>query len=69
MPAKTQNPLIYPISTKFRKDTYQRLLKVSKNPKLYFGMSSVPVAEVIRLAVEEKLDILEAQAKAKVRMP
>lgn len=68
MATNNTEPLDCPVSTKFTRSTFKQLTKISKNSKRYFGMSSVPVAEIVRVAVEEKLASLEAQAAQKQTM-
>lgn len=66
MTANNKSPLVCPVTTKFTTQSFKRLQKVSSNPKKYFGMGSVPIAEIVRVAVDEKLDALEAEANQKV---
>ena len=56
------------VSTKFTRDTFARLQKLSKESRLYFD-GLCPVAEIVRVAVEEKIQAVEMQAQQKVRMP
>lgn len=62
MAQKKKETLSCPISTKFTPSTYRRLSKASRNSKRHFNMSSVPVAEIIRVAVDRLLDDLDTKA-------
>ena len=62
MAPKKKETLSCAVSTKFTPTTYRRLLLASRNSKRHFKMSSVPVAEIVRVAVEQLLDELDAKA-------
>ena len=63
MAPKKKETLSCAVSTKFTPSTFRRLHKVSRNSKRHFNMSSVPVAEIVRVAVDRLLDELEAKAE------
>lgn len=68
MATQPKQTLSCPISTKFTPATYRRLQKASKDSKRHFNMSTVPVAEIIRVAVDRLLDDLDAKAKTQTKI-
>ena len=68
MEPKKRESLSCAVSTKFTPSAYRRLLQVSRDSKRHFNMSSVPVAEIVRVAVDRFIDELDERAASQTKI-
>lgn len=57
-----------PVSVRFSRRDYQRLLKLSHESKRHFGLPSVTPAAIIRSAALDKIEDLESNAAKGARI-